>query len=240
MALHLVNWREVWRAFQTGSSAPPPLRFRNGLILRGRPEDTPILLFFEVFAAGCYRRLVAPCNGVVADLGANIGAFTLDWAQRNPRARVHVYEPDPATCAILRENVTANRLDARVTIWNDAVAYSDGQISFARNALSLGSRTGRGALSVSGVSLATVVERAGGSLDLLKVDVEGAEADLLEGGAAVLPHVRHIVGEYHEQLMPGVRARIEAALRPSHLCRIAQSRRCGSMFRAERRVASQP
>jgi FkbM family methyltransferase len=235
MALHLVNWRDTWRAFRTGSHAPPPLRFRNGLFLRGRPEDSPILLFFEVFAAGCYRRLAASCDGAVADLGANIGAFTIDWLHRNRRARVHAYEPDPETCAVFRENVAANGMDPRVVIWNEAVARCDGRTRFARNPLSLGSRTGSGALSVGAVSLETVVERAGGSLDLAKLDVEGAEADLLEGGALVLPRVRQVVGEYHEQLVPDVRARIAAALGPSHVCRMVQTRRCGSMFTAERR-----
>lgn len=234
MALHLLNWREVSRAFRTGSIAPPPIRFRNGLVLRGRPQDTPILLFFEVFAAGCYRRLADPCGGVIADLGANIGAFTLDWLHRNPRAHVHAYEPDPDTCAVLRENVAANGLAPRVTIWNEAVARSDGQLAFDRSALSLGGRIGNGGLSVSCVSLGTVLERAG-ALDLIKLDVEGAEADVLEGGAPVLGRVPQLVGEYHADLVPDVRRRIEVALAPSHTCTIVQSRRCGSMFIAKRR-----
>lgn len=232
MASHLLNWREVSRAFRTGSSAPPPLRFRNGLVLRGRPQDTPILLFFEVFAAGCYRRLADPSDGsVVADIGANIGAFTLDWIQRNPRTHVHAYEPDPDTCAVLRENVAANGLESRATIWNDAVARTDGQIAFERSSLSVGSRIGNGDLSVSSVSLATVLDRAG-ALALIKLDVEGAEADVLEAGASVLPRVRQLVGEYHEALVPGVRDRIEVALAHSHTCRFLQPRRCGSMFSA--------
>lgn len=234
MAQHLVNWRDVSRSFRTGSSAPPPLKFRNGLVLRGRPQDTPILLFFEVFAAGCYRKLTNPCDGVIADLGANIGAFTLDWVRRNPRAHVHAYEPDPETCAVLRENLAANALESRVTVWNDAVARTDGPLAFERSSLSLSSRIGDGALSVTGVSLATVLERAG-ALDLIKIDVEGAEADVLEGGAPVLPRVPQLIGEYHESLLPGVRDRIEAALAPSHSCRFVQSRRCGSMFRASAR-----
>jgi FkbM family methyltransferase len=235
MSRRLSNWREVWASFRTGSTDPPPLKFRNGLILQGRAQDTPILLYSEVFASGCYRRLAPPCGGIVVDVGANVGAFTLDWLHRNPTAFVHSYEPDPDTCAVLRDNLARNGFARRAVVWNEAADRADGSVSFSRDTLTMGSRIGAGSLTVGSVSLSTVLRRAGGNIELLKMDAEGAEGDILEGGAAALPGITRVVGEYHPQLVPGVMTRVEAALNPSHICTVRNSRRCRSMFVAVRR-----
>src|SRR6478752_4437065 len=122
MAAQLRNWREAWTAYATNGTAPT-LHFRNGSVLHGNARDATGFLFFEVFANGCYRHgLPRNITGTVLDIGANIGAFTLDIATRYPSVRVHAYEPDVDTCVTLRRNVEANGLTARVQVWNEAVA----------------------------------------------------------------------------------------------------------------------
>src|SRR5947207_13118313 len=129
MARQLVNWREAWLTYSTGA-AMPALRFRNGLVLHHGPRDSPGPLFFEIFAHGCYRRdLPAAVSGSIVDVGANIGAFTLDVAARYPAATIHAYEPDPETCGVLRRNVEANGLSSRVRISNEAVSSEAGRLT---------------------------------------------------------------------------------------------------------------
>lgn len=246
MARQLVNWREVWRAYRAGIPIPA-LRFRNGATLRHGPRDAAVFLFFEVFANGCYRKaLPATLDGVIVDVGANIGAFVLDAAIRYPTARIHAYEPDPETCRMLRQNVTANGLDGVVTVWNEAVAAAAGRLTLWRGDASVvssaylsASHRGQPCV-VDTVAMRTVIERAGGRVSLLKIDAEGAEADILEAAGSDLDRVDRMVGEFHESLVPGVRRRLEVALAGSFETTFSDSGRCTSMWRARRATTSRP
>ena len=247
MARQLVNWREAWGAYSS-ASAMPPLRFRNGLVLHHGPRDSAGFLFFEVFANGCYRRgLPDVLSGDVVDIGANIGAFTLDAATRYPAATVHAYEPDPATCEVLQRNIEANGMSSRVRIWNEAVAGGSGSLRLWR---------GEGSVLVSAhlpasdrgdfcdvpaVTLQAVVARASGRVGVLKLDCEGAEAEILEAAGPALDSVEYMVAEYHPALVPDVVPRLRRALEPSFTVTVSDDRRCGSMLRARRtRPAGSP
>jgi FkbM family methyltransferase len=240
MARHLVNWRETSQAYL--DAAPlPPLRFRNGMTLEHGARDAAAFLFFEVFAHRCYRAgLSKRSAGTVIDIGANIGAFTLDCAARHPAIEIHAYEPDPETCAVLRRNVAANRLEKRVTVWNEAVTAKAGPLTLWRGDNSavasafLSERKGE-ACTATGVTFDTVAGRAGNRIALLKIDAEGAEADILEGARLTLDAVERIVAEYHEWLVPDVKARIVGVLSPSFDVEFTSAGSCGPMFRARRR-----
>lgn len=240
MARQLENWREVWAAYSAGS-AGPPLRFRNGLVFHSGPGDSAAFLFFEIFANGCYRRgLPGALNGEIVDIGANIGAFTLDAATRYPGAIVHAYEPDPRTCDMLRRNVQANGLAPRVQIWNEAVAGHPGTLRLWRGHGSVIASAhlpepDRGeACDVPAVTLQTVLARTAGRIGVLKLDCEGAEAEILETAGTTLDSVDFIVAEYHPALVPEVVPRIRGALEKSFEVSVEHGRRCGPMMRARR------
>ncbi len=97
---------------------------------------------------------------------ASLGAFTIDCARRYPRVAIHAYEPDPETCELLRQNVAANGLAGRVTVWNEAVAGRAGRLTLSRGNgsiitsafLPLGKRGE--SFEATTVTFQTVVERA--------------------------------------------------------------------------------
>lgn len=245
MARQLENWREAWAAYAAGSPMPS-LRFRNGLALHSGPGDSAGFLFFEIFANGCYRRgLPAALGGDVVDIGANIGAFTLDAAMRYPAATVHAYEPDPRTCQALRRNIEANGLSSRVRIWNEAVAGESGTLRLWRGGGSIVASahlqaSARGeACDVRAVTLETVIARTSGRVGVLKMDCEGAEADIFEAAGSALDGVEHIVAEYHALLVPDVVPRIRRVLQPSFAVSFAEGTRCGALMRARRTRAAQ-
>lgn len=241
MALGLKNSSDVWNAYRTGG-AIPPLRFRQGTTLEHDRGDSPVFLFFEVFANGCYRRqLRRPPCGTIVDIGANIGAFTLDCAYRYPAVRIEAYEPNPLVFRTLRKNIDANGLAGRVRLHNEAVGATRGTLRLWTSAGNIAAtaypssrdKTGP-AIDVPQTDLATVVERAG-TVGLLKIDAEGAEADILEGGRAALTAVEQIVAEYHEMLVPGVLQRVEHVLREQGFVpAVCRSRRCGPLVYASR------
>lgn len=244
MARQLVNWREAWTAYSS-ESRMPPLRFRNGLVLHHGPRDSAGFLFFEIFANGCYRRgLPAALTGDVVDIGANIGAFTLDAAARYAAATVHAYEPDPETCAVLRQNIDANGLSSRVRIWNAAVAGQSGTLRLWRGEGSvlasahLPAAMRGAACDVPAVTLPTVLARTCGRIGVLKMDCEGAEAEVLEAAGPALDAVEFVVAEFHEALVPAVVPRIRRVLDPSFAVSVTQGQRCGPMIRARRTRAA--
>jgi FkbM family methyltransferase len=203
-------------------------------------RDAAAFLFFEVFANRCYRvGLPKTLEGTVIDIGANIGAFTLDCAACHPRVEIHAYEPDPDTCAVLRRNVAANGFENRVTVWNEAVTAKAGPLTLWRGENSavasafLSDRKGE-ECTATGVTFDTVADRAG-RIALLKIDAEGAEADILEGARPMLDSIERIVAEYHEWLVPDVKARITRVLCPSFEVEFTSAGSCGPMFRARRR-----
>lgn len=241
MARQLVNWQDAWRAYVSGAPSPV-LHFRSGLVLRSGPRDSAGFLFLEVFANGCYRRgLPRVLSGTVVDLGANIGAFTLDITSRFRDVTVHAYEPDPDAFAMLIENIRANRLDTRVRAWNEAVAGTPGPLelwqgngSIAASAY-LGGGSQRESRRVASVTLQTVIGRCDGRVTLLKMDCEGSEADILDAPGLELNQVDRIVAEYHAALVPDVIPRLRRALEGSFEVVVSEGRRCGPMLRAVRR-----
>lgn len=230
MVRWLSNWREVWSCYRAGRSGPA-LRFRSGVILQHGPGDDPILHLHEVFIRGHYRRHVDhQVDGVLVDLGANIGAVALDWARRRPGIEIHAYEPNPATNRMLRANVVANALSSRITVHDEFVGSAGGDRTLWTNpssVLSTGYRTDRldaasTAIRVRAIDLNEVVKRADRPVALLKIDTEGAEADILDGATTeTLARVRQVVLEYHNQLCPDALDRCRRVLsRAGFSCRV--------------------
>lgn len=238
LARQLENWDAVWIAYERGS-ALPVLRFRDGRTFHHGPRDAPVFLFLEIFANRCYSRLTpSAVTGPIIDIGANIGAFTLECAARHPASLIHAYEPDAVSRDVLRHNVAVNGLDARVTIWPEAVAASDGEIDFRQSEASLesGSLAAAGcSVRVASVSLDTVLTRAGGAAGLLKIDAEGAEVEILEMASGIT-RAGHIVGEFHPWLVENARNRLQAALSADFDVEFIVNRRCGAMFAASVRA----
>jgi FkbM family methyltransferase len=220
------NWRAVFDGYR-GLAPLPPLRFRSGFVLGHRPCDAPIPTCWEVFRDRSYRRFVHESSaGVMIDLGANIGVVTLDWATRLKGVKIHAYEPHPATFAILAANVSENHLAECVRIYNEAVGRAPGTLvlrtfwcsvltSAYAEAEEAGGNEESSSVRVPAVSLDQVIARCAGQgpVNLVKMDVEGAEADILEGTArSTLKEIRQFVIEYHDNLCVQARARCERVL----------------------------
>ena len=218
----LSNWPEVWSAYRSARPLPP-LKFRSGLTLHHGPHDSPVAVLHEIFGERQYsRHLEGPLDGLMIDLGANIGGVAVDYAKRSRLLRVHAYEPNPSTNSVLRHNVEANGLTDRVTVYQEAVGRERGELTIWTNMHSMMvtgySKTpplpGAVATRVDLIDLNEVVRRAGGGpVTLLKMDTEGAEADTLEGATpSTLEAIRQIILEYHDSLCPDALSRCKKVL----------------------------
>lgn len=140
----------------------------------------------------------------VVDLGANIGVASAWFRMRYPMARIVAVEPDPDTFTKLERNLGD---DSAVTLVNAAVAARSGEVALFRPAGYSIASSLRGAPSageatnVRAYTLDELLADHGlDRVDLLKLDVEGAELDAVRG-LSRLDAVRTIVGEVHPPLL---------------------------------------
>lgn len=170
-----------------------PLAYAPDVRMRLLPGD---VAHGPIAALGYYepdlsRRVAAAARdgGLMVDVGANAGYFSLLWAAQAPSARVIAFEPAPRNVALLRENVASNGLADRVDIRPLAAGEARGTLRFH---LGPDAQTGWGSFSayVGGRTLDVPVVRLDETVDepirLLKVDAEGADVWVLRGAERLL------------------------------------------------------
>jgi FkbM family methyltransferase len=124
------------------------------------------------------------------DVGANVGFYTLLFAELvGAGGRVFAFEPAPRNVQMLRRHVEMNRCQ-NVRIFPCALGNIDGETGFDPGPDTLtGHLAAGGPLKVSCSRADTLL--AEGQLeapDVIKIDVEGAEADVLRGACGALEH----------------------------------------------------
>ncbi len=171
-------------------------------LLRMRRYGGDTFIFHEVLRCGVYdfpESKLAERPQVLVDLGANIGLATLSIVSRFPDVRAVCVEPHPENAQLLRHNLRC--LGDRATVIEAAVSDHSGHLDLAVAAEHYNASVVRGSSEVVRVRALTVEEvmsEAGISfIDVLKMDIEGAELALLEGRPQWLEKVRLILAELH-------------------------------------------
>lgn len=227
------NWLPLLSAIAVGRALgrPPALRMqvRHGPTIHTPGGDRSWRTAVECFGRDCYRLATAdlPLAPTVLDIGANIGGFALAVLASHPQAQVDAYEPSPAALAALRTNITANDAQAHVTVHNSAVTgpskpdtvWLNEQVGdlCTSSVLDQGNTVGVSAnrVEVPALPLSAILSSYAGDIDLVKMDVEGAEYGIVgETPVELLAKVRRMVVEYHR--VPGrhvheLAARLQAA-----------------------------
>ncbi len=148
---------------------------------------------YEREQTALFARYVLP-GSTVFDIGAHVGYYTLLGARLvRGEGRVLAFEPDPRNAHFLRRHVALNRLE-NVVFCEAAVGDFHGTANFAQ-----GTGSGTGHLSDSGDlrvpirRLDDVVRERGVWPTHLKIDVEGAELQVLRGSGDVLTCARPMI-----------------------------------------------
>jgi FkbM family methyltransferase len=148
-------------------------------------------------------------GATIVDVGANVGYNTVYASRRvGPTGRVVAIEPAGDNIAVLRENIAANGLDNVVVLPVAAGRAHEVRDLFLRGETSAVNSLFRESVyaAVTGVEpvrVAPLDDLVDADPDLVKIDVEGAELDVLAGMTRLLrrPAIRLIV-EWH----PGLQA----------------------------------
>lgn len=187
----------------------------DGLTLHlERESAVPCLeVFQELHELDAFPESLLNDDGVVLDIGANIGLFTLLCHRRHPRAAYVCVEPDPIMFRLLQQNLNANGVDNAI-IHNVAAGRRKEDRVFHR-CRPLPTLSGRGLLEISrpwfnpkwieDIDVAysdldsLLEEKCLRKINFLKIDVEGDECDVLLGAENVLSATDVVQIETHSK-----------------------------------------
>ena len=182
-----------------------------------RKYSSDIMVFEQVIINQEYKPVVEVFNKLgykpnfILDLGANIGLTSVFFCNIFPEVTILAVEPDKKNAEVLKKNIENNRLQHAIKLVEGAVWNKD---TFLQTKLGFRDSEGwsiqveevdsaRGALKGYTIeSLMKLVQFE--EVDLLKIDIEGAEKKLFENkeSIAFLEKVKVLCIEIHEEMCP--------------------------------------
>ena len=139
-------------------------------------------------------------GSTVLDIGAHIGLFSVLAARLvSPGGRVFSFEPTPFTRSVLVEVIDLNEVAEIVEVRGEAVSDRSGKTVFYETGDEISNANSlvhidrsKAGIEVNLVSIDEFVTKIGIKPDCIKIDVEGAELDLLNGARATFTNIRPV------------------------------------------------
>ena len=155
-------------------------------------------IFDELFVKNIYKFKTLSESPVIIDCGANIGLSIVYFKRNFPSAKILAFEADPTVYEVLVENIS--KFDYKdVTLLNYALWDDECEISFNSEG-SDGGRidttliTGQNLVSCKTARLSSYLNQ---KIDMLKIDIEGAEVKVLNECKDLLVNVDNLFVEFH-------------------------------------------
>ena len=147
--------------------------------------------------------LASKASGLMVDVGANYGYYSLIWGIKNVNNKVICFEASPKNLEAITNNIK-NRLETQITLETNAVSDGKGKIYFDQGPAE---QTGWGGISKDEEGNTTVeiettsldIYFAGDdiNIEVLKIDTEGADYLVIKGSKELLKNkrIQHIFWE---------------------------------------------
>ena len=196
---------------QSPTSSLASLRWSGRDVFYRSGTADPFVLYQVLLKGGKKAEYYVPSGlkpKIIIDIGSNIGASILYFQRQFPTANIFGFEPHPDTFRILQKNVA--HLPS-VTIFNYGLGSAERRIAVRADAVNFGAFNTRGEFKDRGFSAAevecqirrldSVMNEIGiDRVDLIKIDCEGAEADIFSTlPDTILNQCQWIVGEFHDE-----------------------------------------
>lgn len=161
------------------------------------------------------RKNLSLKRGSAVDIGANIGMHTIPLGKMlKNTGKVIAIEPEPNNFKILKRNVELNKLN-NVILINVACSSKEGKFKFYLDEIGTGAGSfyqekvqGSKTITVQAKKLDKILlELRIKKIDLIKIDVEGGEADVLEGAKKTLKksHPKIIFEAWNEEYLDKIK-----------------------------------
>jgi FkbM family methyltransferase len=182
---HLGNWLKKSRSSQDVVFSTQIKVGSDSRRVELRRFAGDIFVLYEVLCDKCYfipPSMLPPENvRIVVDCGANVGITSLFFAAQYRNARIYSIEPDPDNFALLKRNVCQER--RILPICGAIVGYQRKEVYLTTDAPawgnSIGTNKDKNTVAVKAHTIDEICrENELTHIDLLKVDIEGAEKEL--------------------------------------------------------------
>jgi FkbM family methyltransferase len=192
---------------------------RNLPTLALRAQTVDVRVFDQVFVQRQYEFDVSSSPGLIIDGGAHIGCASVFFALKFPQAIIYSIEPEPGNFALLQQNLGSyrNSIPLRAALWSRPAFLSITESSPDSWSFRIAELDqSRSASGVLAVTINEIVSWTGGhAIDILKLDIEGSEKEIFAVRPQQwLPHVRNLVVELHDRLVPGCEEELRKATAP--------------------------
>jgi FkbM family methyltransferase len=200
----------------TKNPASPRLRTVKHAELKApvqlRIPSSDVLTYWQVFIDKEYEISTNRDPKVIVDAGANVGLASIFFANRFPDARIFAIEPENSNFELLLKNVAPykNIVPIHAALWNENkyISLVDpglGNSGFMTQDGTVGT-TSFGqqlhltkAMTIDQIMKDWSIDR----IDILKVDIEGAELEVFSDTSSWIESVDSLIVELHERMRPG-------------------------------------
>jgi FkbM family methyltransferase len=151
----------------------------------------------EIFEKKIYEFKTADSSPIILDCGANMGVSALYFSKQFPNAKIIAFEPDESVLPFLEKNIQSQNLQ-NVELHKKGVWTEETELSFYTDN-GLGGRTGIEYNNQIPTKIKTVrlKDFLNEPIAMLKIDIEGAEFDVIKDCEEKLHNVQHVFLEYH-------------------------------------------
>ena len=181
-----------------------------------RSEQADIAVYREIFVDRQHAIDLSFAPRAIIDGGGNIGMAAVDFALRHPLARIITIEPEKANFEILRMNVRAfpNITPIRAALWKHEteLALLDPGLGAWGFRTSADPSEMQRSPTVSALTVQSIMDNFKiDVIDILKLDIEGAEREVFETSSVWINKVRVLIVELHEEFSAGCKHAFESA-----------------------------
>ncbi|MFC1830906.1 FkbM family methyltransferase [Thermodesulfobacteriota bacterium] len=209
------DWEDIlsWNKYKNLSSFEVKVKHdlaNHPFIIRNQTSD--VETFRQVFIHQEYKFVVDKQPDVIVDAGANIGLASLYFASKYPDARIIAIEPEASNYDLLRRNAEpyTNIITLQSALWHEGgkVLISDsggGHWAFVTSDIGGESEPeGSYGHEVRALTIPTLLKEHGlERIDILKMDIEGAEKEVFADSSGWIYKVTALIVELHERIKPG-------------------------------------
>jgi FkbM family methyltransferase len=198
----LIELDNPWSVFGYAFHKEVTMKFSNGLRLSSLQFIDPLIIAETVFYDDYRLRELVEEPKYILDVGAAMGDFSCWCAQLYPKAEIIAFEPNDDEYELLEKNIKANKAK-KVKPVKLAVSTKP-ELTFFVATVNVRSSVVKDEFSTTELKVkATPLDPyINKTVDILKIDCEGAEIDILE---SIKPHnfkkIKRIVLEYHNHLV---------------------------------------
>ena len=154
----------------------------------------------EIFSQNTYKFSSSSQSPFIIDCGAYIGTSILYFKKLFPSCKVIGFEPDTDNYKILDKNINTWHFKD-VQVLNEAIWISNGFVDFQSNGDMTGHVSGnkKTEKTINRIKSTRLLDLLDQKIDFLKIDIEGAEYDVLVDCKDNLVNVENLFIEYHSR-----------------------------------------